>query len=324
MPVIYLVARRSQLSIITVGVPALAGLSAMHGLVPPHPGPLVAIDSLGADLGTTLALGVLVAVPTVIVSGPLFATYAGRWVDVPAPHRFDATEVGAGPGTTKLRPSFGSTLFTVLLPVLLMMGKALADIFIEDETQRLRQALDVIGTPVVALLIAVVVAIFTLGRAAGMDKEKVAATLESALPGIAGILLIVAAGGGFKQVLVDTGIGTRLAEWAQQADISVLLLAWVLAVLIRLATGSATVATITASALVGGLVDGLSTGETSLVVLAIGAGSVFFSHVNDAGFWLVKEYFGLSVGQTLKSWSAMETLLSVSGLVFVLLLGLVI
>ena len=134
----------------------------------------------------------------------------------------------------------------------------------------------------------------------------------------------MAAGGGFKQVLIDTGLGTLLADWADDANISVLLLAWVLAVLIRLATGSATVATITASSLMVGLVEGLSTGETSLVVLAVGAGSVFFSHVNDAGFWLVKEYFGLSVGQTIKSWSIMETVLSVSGLVFVLLLGIVI
>jgi GntP family gluconate:H+ symporter len=137
------------------------------------------------------------------------------------------------------------------------------------------------------------------------------------------MLLIVAAGGGFKQVLVDTGIGTLLAEWAKGAHVSVLLLAWVLSVLIRLATGSATVATITASSLMTGLVGGLSTGQTSLVVLAVGAGSVFFSHVNDAGFWLVKEYFGLTVGQTLKTWSIMETLLSVVGLIFVLLLGLV-
>jgi GntP family gluconate:H+ symporter len=157
-----------------------------------------------------------------------------------------------------------------------------------------------------------------------MTKDEISKCLESSLPPIAGILLIVAAGGGFKQVLVDTGIGTKLADWATAADISVLLLAWVLAVLIRLATGSATVATITASALVVGLTDGLSSGETSLVVLAVGAGSVFFSHVNDAGFWLVKEYFGMSVGQTIKSWSLMETILSVTGLVFVLLLGLVI
>ena len=318
MPVIYLVARRAQLSLVTVGIPALAGLSAMHGLVPPHPGPLIAIDSLGADLGLTLALGVLVAVPTVIVSGPLFGRIAGGWVDIPAPTTFD-TERSAD---ETRRPSFGITMFSVLLPVALMLGKALADIFVDDEEQPVRQVLDIIGTPLVALLIAVVVAMFTLGRGAGMDRAGIAKTVESALPAIAGIILIVAAGGGFKQALVDTGIGTQLADWAQAANISVLLLAWVLAVLIRLATGSATVATITASSLMVGLVDGLSAGETSLVVLAVGAGSVFFSHVNDAGFWLVKEYFGMSVGQTLKTWSAMETVLSVTGLVFVLILGI--
>ncbi|CUR58973.1 putative gluconate permease [metagenome] len=322
MPVIYLVARRAQVSLIAVGIPALAGLSAMHGLVPPHPGPLTAIDYLGADLGVTLALGVLVAVPTVIVSGPLFATYAARWVDVPPPTTFDAAVHDET--TQGRRPSFGITIFSVLLPVALMLGKALADIFLDDETQLLRQVLDVLGTPLVALLISVVVAMFTLGRGSGMSVPQISTCVESALPAIAGILLIVAAGGGFKQVLVDTGIGTLLADWASAANISVLLLAWVLAVLIRLATGSATVATITASSLMIGLMDGLSTGETSLVVLAVGSGSVFFSHVNDAGFWLVKEYFGLSVGQTLKTWSLMETLLSVSGLVFVLLLGIVI
>ncbi len=320
MPVIYLVARRAQLSVIAIGIPTLAGLSAMHGLVPPHPGPLVAISSLGADLGTTLMLGVLVAVPTVIVSGPLFGRLAGRWVDVPAPELFEAREDRAE-GT---RPAFVSTVATVLLPVVLMMAKAIVDIVVDDPEDGVQKVFDVIGNPFVALLTAVVVAMFTLGRASGMDRAAVTSSVESSLPAIAGILLIVAAGGGFKQVLVDTGIGTLLADWAKDANVSVLLLAWVLAVLIRLATGSATVATITASALMLGLVEGLSTGETSLVVLAIGAGSVFFSHVNDAGFWLVKEYFGLSVGQTIKSWSLMETVLSVSGLVFVLLLGIVI
>jgi GntP family gluconate:H+ symporter len=320
MPVIYLVARRAQLSLIAVGIPALAGLSAMHGLVPPHPGPLIAIESLGADLGTTLALGVLVAIPTVVVSGPLFAPLAARWVPVGAPDRFEARDAQE----LRRRPSFPITLATVLLPVVLMMGKALADIIVDDEGDLFRRILDVLGTPVIALLIAVIVAIFTFGRGAGMDRDDITKSLETSLPPIAGILLIVCAGGGFKQVLVDTGIGTKLAEWATDMNISVLLLAWLLAVLIRLATGSATVATITASALMVGLVEGLSSGETSLVVLAVGAGSVFFSHVNDAGFWLVKEYFGMSVGQTVKSWSLMETFLSVSGLVFVLLLNLVI
>ncbi|HEY9316029.1 gluconate:H+ symporter [Williamsia sp.] len=321
MPVIYLVARRSGLSLITVGIPALAGLSAMHGFVPPHPGPLVAIDALGADLGTTLALGVAVAVPTIVVAGPLFGKLAGRWVVPPIPHTFDADPAD---GDTSKRPSFGITMFSVLLPVVLMLGKALAEIFIDNDDQIVRQVLDVLGTPIIALLIAVVVAMFTLGRGSGMDRDTISKSTGAALPAIAGILLIVAAGGGFKQVLVDTGIGTLLADWAKDANISVILMGWVLAALIRLATGSATIATITASSLMLGLIDGLSSGELSLVVLAIGAGSVFFSHVNDAGFWLVKEYFGMTVGQTIKTWSVMETILSVVGLIVVLLLGLVI
>jgi GntP family gluconate:H+ symporter len=347
MPVIYLVAKRSQLSLITVGIPALAGLSAMHGLVPPHPGPLTAIDLLGADLGITLALGVAVAIPTVIVAGPLFGKLAGRWVVLDVPDRFEADDFARNGGggvttaaagaeaegatttqtatrTERRRPSFGITLFSVLLPVGLMMGKALVDIFIDDKGNPLRQTFDILGRPLVALLIAVVVGIFTLGRGAAMTRDQIVKCLETSLPPVAGIILIVAAGGGFKQVLVDTGIGTMLADWAKGTGVSVILLAWVLAVLIRLATGSATVATITASSLMLGLVEGMSTGEVSLVVLAVGAGSLFFSHVNDAGFWLVKEYFGMTVGQTIKTWSIMETVLSVTGLVLVLLLGIVI
>ncbi|MDI1290219.1 MAG: gluconate:H+ symporter, partial [bacterium] len=335
MPVIYLVARRSQLSLITVGIPALAGLSAMHGFVPPHPGPVAAISLLHADLGVTLALGVLVAIPTIVVAGPLFGKLAGRWVVLEVPDRFDAADsasagsngegAAGAAGTvtaTKTRPTFGLTMFSVLLPVALMMGKALVDILVDDKSHLLRQTFDILGQPLMALLIAVVVGMFTLGGGAKMGRGEIVKTIESSLPPVAGIILIVAAGGGFKQVLVDTGIGTLLAEWAKGANLSVVLLAWVLAVLIRLATGSATVATITASSLMLGLVEGMSTGEVSLVVLAVGAGSLFFSHVNDAGFWLVKEYFGMTVGQTIKSWSLMETALSVAGLIFVLVLGL--
>jgi gluconate:H+ symporter, GntP family len=333
MPVIYLVARRAQQSLITVGIPALAGLSAMHGLVPPHPGPLAAIANLHADLGVTLALGVAVAIPTVTVGGPLFSKLAGRWVVVEAPDTFSS---GSGPAPEgevqrddtpeqeRRRPSFGVTLFSVLLPVVLMLGKAIVDIVIDDKSQPVRIVFDVLGTPLVALLIAVVVAMFTLGLFAGMSRDEVMKCIESGLPPVAGIILIVAAGGGFKQILVDSGIGTMLADWAKGAHISVLLLAWVIAVLIRLATGSATVATVTASSLMLGLVEGMSTGQVALVVLAVGAGSLFFSHVNDAGFWLVNQYFGMTVGQTIKTWSVMETVLSVVGFVLVLLLGLVI
>ena len=205
MPVIYLVAKRSQLSLITVGIPALAGLSAMHGLVPPHPGPLTAIDLLGADLGITLALGVAVAIPTVIVAGPLFGKLAGRWVVLDVPHRFDVDDFVTGNGgngggvttaeagaegdgtstgtqtatrTERQRPSFGVTMFSVLLPVGLMMGKALVDIFIEDENNLVRQIFDILGRPLMALLIAVVVGIFTLGRGAAMTRDQITKCIE--------------------------------------------------------------------------------------------------------------------------------------------------
>ncbi|MCW2795504.1 gluconate:H+ symporter [Nocardioides sp.] len=322
MPVIYLVSRRAQVSLISVGIPALAGLSAMHGFVPPHPGPVTAIQYLGADLGVTLALGLVVAIPTVIIAGPLFGALAGRWVVVEAPATYDVS--GTERPAEAKRPTFVVTILTVLLPVALMLVKAVIDIVVDDPEATVQQTWDVIGNPLIALLIGTLVAMVSLGAGSGMQLKEISKTVETSLPPIAGIVLIVSAGGGFKQVLVDTGIGTLLADWARGANVSVLLLAWVLAVLIRLATGSATIATITASSLMVDLVAGLSTTEVSLVVLAVGAGSVFFSHVNDAGFWLVKEYFGMSVGQTLRTWSLMETVLSVSGLVFVLLVSIVV
>ncbi|MFY0409264.1 GntP family permease [Solicola sp. PLA-1-18] len=315
MPVIFLVSRRSGLSLLSIGIPALAGLSAMHGFVPPHPGPLAAIATVDADLGITLGLGILVAIPVIVISGPLFARFPAKWVDVPAPELFESDRE-----TRDRRPAFGITVATVLLPVVLMMGKAVADIF-AAEGNVVRQALDFIGTPLVALLLATLVAMFTLGRGGGMSNKELGDTISSSLPPIAGILLIVAAGGGFKQTLVGTGIAQLIGDAIQDSGISVLLLAWLVAVVIRLATGSATVATITAATIMAPLTTGMGTGEVSLLVLAIGAGSVFFSHVNDAGFWLVKEYFGLTVGQTIKSWSAMETVISVSGLGVVMLLG---
>jgi len=318
MPVIFLVAKRAERSIIALGIPALAGLSAMHGFVPPHPGPLAAIDAVDADLGRTLALGILVAIPTIVVAGPLFARFAERWVPVPAGDLYDAS-------TEKrdTRPSFGITLATVLLPVVLMMGKAHSDIALDEGTGA-RKTLDFIGEPFVALLISVVVAIFTLGRASGMDKDDISDVLNKSLPPIAGILLIVGAGGGFKQTLIDTGIAEVVADFVKDSGVSVMLLAWLVAVLIRVATGSATVATITAAGIMSPIAQDLGSTEVSLLVLAIGAGSVFFSHVNDAGFWLVKEFFGLSVVQTIKSWSIMETVLSVTGLVVVLALNAVV
>ncbi|GAB2742883.1 GntT/GntP/DsdX family permease [Kitasatospora kifunensis] len=321
IPIVLLVAKRGNMSVIRVGIPALAGLSVLHGLIPPHPGPLVAVDALKANLGVTLALGLLIAVPTLVIAGPLFARVAERWVGPLAPPQAVAAEQSQRSGPA---PSFGAVLATILLPVVLMLAKALADVVIDNPKDHAQRILDFIGSPLIALLLAVLLAMLTLGRAAGFTRSRISETVASSLGPIAGIVFIVGAGGGFKQTLVDVGVGDAVSHWATKLHISALLLGWLIAVLIRLATGSATVATITAAGIVSPLATGMSTTHTALLVLAVGAGSLFFSHVNDAGFWLVKEYFGMSVGQTLKSWSVMETVISVVAIALILPLSLII
>jgi gluconate:H+ symporter, GntP family len=371
IPIVMLAVRRSHGRAMLLGIPALAGLSVLHGFVPPHPGPLAAIGILKGNVGITLALGLLVAIPTVAVAGPLFGRLAASWVPIGAsgaalavtggtPEERDgdgsrAVDGSGGPaGSGGSRetvapvatqaatertgaavagraqdpdatgtPSFTATLVTVLSPVVLMLIKAASDVWMSEKAT-LYPILQFIGDPVVALLIAVLLAMYTFGSAVGFTVAVLSRKLGESLLPIVGVLLIVGAGGGFKQVLVDGGTGTAIAKVALAAHLSALILGWIVAVLIRLATGSATVATVTAAGIVAPLANGLNDGNVALVVLAVGAGSLFFSHVNDAGFWLVKEYFGLTVGQTLKSWSVMETVISVMGLAMTLLLSLVI
>lgn len=319
VPVVILVARRGGHPLVRVGIPALAGLSVLHGLVPPHPGPLIAISALHANLGLTLALGVAVALPTVAVAGPLLAGVVSRWVNAQPPAALVAQFEAAA--RRPRRPGFAATLATILLPVVLMVARTIAAAALPPG--RLHAALLVLGSPLVALLLAVLLAMFTLGKGAGLSRHEISASVAGSLPAIAGILLIVGAGGGFKQAIVDTGVAAEISRLAGDLPVSPLLVGWTLAVLIRLATGSATVATTTAAGICAPLAATLDPLHDSLLVLAIGAGSLFLSHVNDAGFWLVKEYFGMSVGETLRSWSAMETVISVVGIVLVLLIGLV-
>ncbi|MGD6746494.1 gluconate:H+ symporter [Streptomyces sp. BH106] len=321
IPVVLMVAKRGNYSLMRIGIPALAGLSVMHGLIPPHPGPLVAIDAVDANLGLTLALGILVAIPTVVIAGPVFSKYAAKWVDVQAPDKMIPARAS---DDLEKRPSFGASVATILLPVVMMLSKALVDVIVDNPDATVQRVFDVVGNPMIALLAAVVVAMFTLGRPAGFTKGKVLSTTEKSLGPIAGVLLIVGAGGGFKGTLVDSGVGQMIMDVSKDWSIPTLLLAWLIAVVIRVATGSATVATVSAAGLVAPLAADMTDTHTALLVLVIGAGSLFFSHVNDAGFWLVKEYFGLTVGQTVKTWSVMETIISVVAGALVLLLSLVI
>ncbi len=321
IPIVMLVARRSRLPVILVGIPALAGLSALHGLVPPHPGPLIAINAVGANLGLTLAFGLVVAVPTVIISGPLAARVMARWVPLEAGNVLGAQDEVP---QRENRPSFATSIAIVLLPVVLMLLRTIVETAVDDDGSLVYTAATFLGTPIVALLLTTLVALLVFGTRRGESAQEISNRVGSALGPIAGILLIVGAGGGFKQTLVDSGVADVMAQAIHGAGLSPLLAGWLVAVAVRLATGSATVATITASGIMAPIAVGLDSPEVALLVLAIGAGSVFLSHVNDAGFWLVKEYFGMTVGQTFKTWSLMECLVSVVGLGSVMLLSLVV
>jgi GntP family gluconate:H+ symporter len=346
VPVIVLVARRTNVSLMLVGIPALAGLSVLHGLVPPHPGPLTAIGLLKADLGLTLLFGIIAAIPTLIVAGPLLAPLIDRWVPKYAAPLTAAGSAASGGTVSTSSPaaevprqevpatgaqaagrrpvSFAAAIIAITIPVVLMLVDAIGKLLVTNADNGFRKVADVLGTPVVALLIAVLFCYFVLGLGTGMSKTEVSDSFGSSLPGVAGIILIVAAGGGFKQTLVDAGVGDVIKNWATGVNISVLFLGWLVAVLIRLGTGSATVATITAAGIVGPLGPTLTHAHLALLVLAIGCGSLFFSHVNDAGFWLVKEYFGLTVGETIRSWSVMETVISVVGFAVVMLMSILV
>ncbi|MDZ5648656.1 gluconate:H+ symporter [Nitrospirillum sp. BR 11828] len=296
-------------------LPALAGLSVLHALVPPHPGPIIAVEQLGAGVGPTLVLGVLLGLPIAVLAGPVFAGLIVPHVAV------SPVSVRDGAVDTVPRdalPSPWVALGVVLLPVLLIAAKAVPALGHDP-------VLALLGAPPVALLLANLVALAVFfgprrgpgDRAHGNKGVDWDALWHEAMAPAAGILLSIAGGGAFKQVLVEAGLADTLARIAQQGAVSPIVLAWGIAVLIRLATGSATVATITASGALSA-VAGTSGVAPEWLVLAVGAGSLFFSHVNDPGFWLVKNYLGLSTADTLKTWSVMETIVSVTGLILVL------
>jgi GntP family gluconate:H+ symporter len=330
IPIVLMVARRSKLPMLAVAIPALAGLSVLHGLVPPHPGPLTAIGLLHADLGLTLLYGIIVALPTVVLAGPVWGRICARWGPQDPPDNSVIFNEGGAPAaadgsasSATRKPSFLVTLVVVLLPVVLMLARAVAEI-VSKKGNPVHDALFLVGTPLIALLIGTLAAMALLGLRTGMGWGGLAVSVDKSLPPMAGTLLIIAAGGGFKQTLVDAGVGNLVADWAKGVNFNVLVLGWLVAVGIRLATGSATVATITSAGIVGPLAAQQSSSEVALLVLALGCGSLFFSHVNDVGFWLVKQYFGMTVKQTILSWSLMETIISVAGLVFVLILSAVV
>ncbi|MCC7008833.1 MAG: permease DsdX [Acidobacteria bacterium] len=321
MPIAFTIARVTRRPLMVIGIPLMAGLSVVHGLVPPHPGPMVAIEIFKADVGTTIFYSLLIGFPTAVVAGPLIGPFLARRVRAEAAGAL--ADQLSQQGRTDALPGFGVTLVTILLPVLLMLCATIADVTLPPD-DGLRRWVDFVGSPVVALLLAVLLSFYTFGVARGYTRDEILKFTNDCVAPIAGILLVVGAGGGFNRVLVESGVGQAIAAVATASHVPVVVLGWLVAALIRIATGSATVAITTAAGIMAPIAAAASGVHVELLVLAMGAGSLIFSHVNDAGFWLVKECFNLTVQDTLRTWTAMETVLSVVALVCIVLLDLIV
>ncbi|EJM2415943.1 TPA: gluconate permease [Staphylococcus pseudintermedius] len=325
IPLVFTIAKRMNVSQLKIGMPMVTALSVTHGFLPPHPGPVIIAKELGANIGEVLLYGFIVAIPVTIIAGPVFAKIAPRLTPTAFQREGDISSLGATKSfKDEELPSFGLSTFTALLPVLLMLFATLWQLISGHEGKAhntLESMIYFIGSAGTAMLIAVVFAVFSMGIRRGIPTKQVMNTLTQAIYPIGMMLLIIGAGGAFKQVLIDGGVGGAIEKIFTDVNISPILLAWLVAAILRLALGSATVAAISTTGIVLPLLQTADV-NLALVALAIGAGSIFCSHVNDAGFWMFKEYFGLTVKETFLTWSLIETIISVSGLVFVLLISL--
>lgn len=310
VPLIFSVVYRSKLPALYAGIPMLAGLSISHGFLPPHPSPAALVNQFGADMGVTLIYGFLVGVPTLLIAGPLFALSL-RKVNVTLPALFKPTEM-----SEEQMPGTFNSFACALLPVVLIA--AATGLSYAELTPQVRSVVTFIGNPMIGLLLSLALGTYTLGVARGLDLGKLMQGFADAVKDIAGILLIVAGAGALKQVFVDGGVNNDLGALLANLPIHPLVLGWLVALVIRISLGSATVAGLTAAGIVAPLVQ-VTGADPNWMVLAVGAGSLMCSHINDSGFWMCKEYFNLSLKDTFRSWSLMETIVGSVGLVFVLL-----
>jgi len=319
-PIAFMLARETGMPILRLALPLAAGLSVAHGLIPPHPGPMAAISVIGADTGKTILYSILVGLPTALITGPLLTRLVAPHVPV---------EIGglgaesSGKAEAPRPPGFAISLFTMLLPVLLMLIASAADIMLPKEDP-IRQWADLIGSPTIAMLIAVLVSFWTFGHHCGLTGSQILRFSEVCLAPAASILLVIGAGGGFSKVLDASGVGAAIGDMGKSFAVSPLLLGWIIAGLLRIAVGSATVAVTTAAGLMAPVIAGNPTVNKELLVLSMGAGSLILSHVNDSGFWFVKEYLGMTVQQTLKTWTVVETGIAIIAIIFILLVDAVV
>jgi GntP family gluconate:H+ symporter len=316
IPLVFVIAKHTGTSLLKIGLSLVAGLAVVHSLVPPHPAAMLAVGIFEADLGKTIFLAMVVAFPAAAVAGPIYGSYISKKIKVEPTGELvqQFTE-----SSRKDLPGFGITIFTILLPVILMLFATIVDLNFKQEST-FRQVVDFIGSPVVALLISLLFSFYSFGFARGYNGKEIVKFTNDCLAPVASIVLLIGAGGGFNKVLTASGVGEAIAELANAAHLSPILLAFLIAGTIRAAVGSATVAMTTAAGIVAPIAATMPGVSPELLVLSVGAGSIMLSHVNDSGFWLIKEFFNMSVPETLKTWTVMETILSFVAFLMVLLL----
>lgn len=319
IPIAFNVARRTGTSMLLVGLPMVAGLSVVHGLVPPHPAAMIAVGEYQANVGRTIFYALVVGIPTAIIAGPIFAKWIAPRIQLPAVNPLEHEFINE----EKARdlPGFGITLATIMLPVVLMLLGGWANQIAAPGTS-LNAFLTFIGNSVVALLIATLVSFYTLGLARGFNRDSILKFSHECLAPTAGITLLVGAGGGLNRILVEAGIAKEIVTVSAGMALTPLAMGWLVAALMRIATGSATVAMSTAAGIVAPIAMAANYPHPELLVIATGAGSLILSHVNDGGFWLIKEYFNMTVTQTLKTWTVLETIISLVAFGFVSLLAM--
>ncbi|MGX1929098.1 gluconate:H+ symporter [Flagellimonas sp. 2504JD4-2] len=316
IPLVFTIAISTGLPLLYVGLPMLTSLSVTHGYLPPHPAPTAIAAMFNADIGKTLIYGIIIAVPAILVAGPLFARTIKKVEAKPLEEFYNPELI-----PENLLPSTTISVLTALLPIILIGLGIGGENLLQDGVTR--DILMFLGNPVIALLISVLVAIYTLGLARGKDMKSIMQSISTSVSTITMILLIIAGAGALKEVLIDSKVSDYIASSLEGSSISPLVLAWLIATAIRVSVGSATVAGLTAAGIVLPLASGAGV-SAELMVLAIGSGSLMLSHVNDTGFWMFKEYFNLSVKETLSTWTVMETLVGIMGLIGVLVMNTII
>lgn len=318
VPIVYGLARKTGKSLLHYGIPLLAGLAVTHSFIPPTPGPIAVAELVGAELGWVILFGVLAGIPAMILAGPVFGRFIGKKIHIAIPDYMELEEKEYD----KELPSFGMITSLILIPLILILLNTLSGVLL-DEGNMIREILTFLGHPFVALTIATMLTFYLLGTKRGYSRQEVQDIATKALEPAGIIILVTGAGGVFKQVLIDSGVGDVLGEMMGDSALPPIVLAFLIATAVRVAQGSATVAMVTAAGLITPLLEmvGMTGPALGLIVIAIASGATVLSHVNDSGFWLVNRYFGMDVKDTLKSWTVMETIIGLTGFVVVLIIS---